>query len=140
MEAKSMEIKRKKQAKKEKNPTCRLMRYLSMKRREDKQKSPLRILQKSIKPTARQLIFSLITLIVNKPIISIKPCYKEPHFTPKIWRQPKSPYLCSVFFIVLDLRLTKDWLSGIDSLFLCLFLHKLRRSHPNLFLEYLGKV
>jgi hypothetical protein len=24
-----------------------------------------------------------------------------------------------VFFIVLDLRLTKDWLSGIDSLFLC---------------------
>ena len=31
-----------------------------------------------------------------------------------------SPYLCTVFFIVLDLRLTKDWLSGIDSLFLCL--------------------
>ena len=28
--------------------------------------------------------------------------------------------LCNVFFIVLDLRLTKDWLSGIDSLFLCL--------------------
>ena len=24
-----------------------------------------------------------------------------------------------MFFIVLDLRLTKDWLSGIDSLFLC---------------------
>ena len=36
MEAKSMEIKRKKQVKKEKNPTCRLMRYLSLKRREDK--------------------------------------------------------------------------------------------------------
>ena len=33
-----------------------------------------------------------------------------------------------MFFIVLDLRLTKDWLSGIDSLFLCFktgeFLHK----------------
>ena len=29
--------------------------------------------------------------------------------------------LCNVFFIVLDLRLTKDWLSGIDSLFLCSF-------------------
>ena len=28
MEAKSMEIKRKKQAKEKKNPTCRLMRYL----------------------------------------------------------------------------------------------------------------
>nr|DAX88659.1 MAG TPA: hypothetical protein [Caudoviricetes sp.] len=26
-----------------------------------------------------------------------------------------------MFFIVLDLRLTKDWLSGIDSLFLCSF-------------------
>ena len=119
MEAKSMEIKRKKQAKKEKNPTCRLMRYLSMKRRADQSKSPLRILQKSIGTTVNQLIFNLITLIVNKHVISIKPCYKEPHFAPKIWRQPKSPYLCSVFFIVLDLRLTKDWLSGIDSLFLC---------------------
>ena len=38
----------------------------------------------------------------------------------RIWKWPKSPYLCNVFFIVLDLRLTKDWLSGIDSLFLCL--------------------
>ena len=27
-------------------------------------------------------------------------------------------YLCRVFFIVLDLRLTKDWLSVMDSLFL----------------------
>ena len=34
-------------------------------------------------------------------------------------RIPESPYICTVFFIVLDLRLTKDWLSGIDSLFLC---------------------
>ena len=58
----------------------------------------------------------------------------------EIWRNQEKPYLCNVFFIVLDLRLTKDWLSGIDSLFLCLFLHKLRRSHPKLFLEYLGKV
>ena len=38
----------------------------------------------------------------------------------KIWRYPQSPYLCNVFFIVLDLRLTKDWLSGIDSLFFML--------------------
>ncbi len=37
--------------------------------------------------------------------------------TSKIWRFPQSTYLCTVFFIVLDLRLTKDWLSGIDSLF-----------------------
>ena len=38
----------------------------------------------------------------------------------EIWRNQEKPYLCNVFFIVLDLRLTKDWLSGIDSLFLCL--------------------
>ena len=37
----------------------------------------------------------------------------------EIWRNQEKPYLCNVFFIVLDLRLTKDWLSGIDSLFLC---------------------
>jgi hypothetical protein len=30
-----------------------------------------------------------------------------------------------VFFIVLDLRLTKDWLSGIDSLFLCPYMKRL---------------
>ena len=38
----------------------------------------------------------------------------------EIWRNQEKPYLCNVFFIVLDLRLTKDWLSRIDSLFLCL--------------------
>ena len=38
----------------------------------------------------------------------------------EIWRNQEKLYLCNVFFIVLDLRLTKDWLSGIDSLFLCL--------------------
>ena len=38
----------------------------------------------------------------------------------EIWRNQEKPYLCNVFFIVLDLRLTKDWLSGIDSFFLCL--------------------
>jgi len=35
----------------------------------------------------------------------------------EIWRNQEKPYLCNVLFIVLDLRLTKDWLSGIDSLF-----------------------
>ena len=67
-------------------------------------------------------------LNVNETITFIKPCYKMRCFTPKIWRYAESPYLCNVFFIVLDLRLTKDWLSGIDSLFLCFktgeFLHK----------------
>ena len=52
-------------------------------------------------------------LNVNETITFIKPCYKMRCFTPKIWRYAESPYLCNVFFIV------KDWLSGIDSLFLC---------------------
>ena len=46
-------------------------------------------------------------LNVNEFATSIKPCYKMLRFAPKIWRYAESPYLCSVFFIVLDLRLTK---------------------------------
>ena len=57
-----------------------------------------------------------------------KACYKTAKYRLKTCYYKQSPYLCSVFFIVLDLRLTKDWLSGIDSLFLCFktgeFLHK----------------
>ena len=60
-------------------------------------------------------------LNVNETVTSIKPCYKIRYLSLKIWRYAESPYLCNVFFIVLDLRLTKDWLSGIDSLFLCSF-------------------
>ena len=30
-----------------------------------------------------------------------------PYFALKIWRYAESPYLCNVFFIVLDLWLTK---------------------------------
>ena len=54
-------------------------------------------------------------LNVNEIITFIKPCYKMRCFTPKIWRYAESPYLCNVFFIVLDLRLTKDWLSDRKS-------------------------
>ncbi len=46
-------------------------------------------------------------LNVNETITFIKPCYKMRCFNPKIWRYAESPYLCNVFFIVLDLRLTK---------------------------------
>ena len=38
---------------------------------------------------------------------NLKMCYKTRFFTQNICRYPKSPYLCNVFFIVLDLRLTK---------------------------------
>ena len=53
-----------------------------------------------------------------------------PYFALKIWRYAESPYLCNVFFIVLDLRLTKDWLSGIDSLFYVLFSRQIYRHYP----------
>ena len=57
-----------------------------------------------------------------------KACYKTAKYRLKTCYYKQSPYLCNVFFIVLDLRLTKDWLSGIDSLFLCFktgeFLHQ----------------
>ena len=58
-------------------------------------------------------------LNVNETITFIKPCYKMRCFTPKIWRYAESPYLCNVFFIVLDLRLTKRLAVWEDSLFLC---------------------
>ena len=46
-------------------------------------------------------------LNVNESATSIKPCYKIRYLSLKIWRYAESPYLCNVFFIVLDLRLTK---------------------------------
>ncbi len=46
-------------------------------------------------------------LNVNESVAFIKPCYKMNRFTPKIWRYAESTYLYNVFFIVLDLRLTK---------------------------------
>ncbi len=39
-------------------------------------------------------------------------------FISKIWNYLKYMYLCIVFFIVLDLRLTKDWLSGKIAFFI----------------------
>ena len=57
-------------------------------------------------------------LNVNESATSIKPCYKMLRFAPEIWRYAESPYLCGVFFIVLDLRLTKDWLSGKIAFFI----------------------
>ena len=37
----------------------------------------------------------------------LKSCYKTYLLSIFIWRIAKKPYLCNVFFIVLDLRLTK---------------------------------
>ena len=40
-------------------------------------------------------------------MLSIKPCYKSSSQARNFWRKRGSAYLCTVFFIVLDLRLTK---------------------------------
>ena len=44
---------------------------------------------------------------LNKAGVFAKTCYKTHFFICFIWKFPESPYLCTVFFIVLDLRLTK---------------------------------
>ena len=47
-----------------------------------------------------------------------KACYKTAKYRLKTCYYKQSPYLCNVFFIVLDLRLTKDWLSGKIAFFI----------------------
>ena len=49
-------------------------------------------------------------------------CYKTHVNAHKTCIIPESPYLCIVFFIVLDLRLTKGW-SSAELLFLCPYLN-----------------
>ena len=56
---------------------------------------------------------------------SIKICFKAYFSSRFICRYRKSPYLCTVFFMVLDLRLTKVGLSG--ALFLCPYVSCFRR-------------
>ena len=40
-------------------------------------------------------------------------------------RYEKSPYICIVFFIVLDLRLTKGWVKAL-TLFFCPYIRSLK--------------
>ena len=44
---------------------------------------------------------------VKMPYYLIKICYETCFFSCKVCQSSKSPYICNVFFIVLDLRLTK---------------------------------
>ena len=57
---------------------------------------------------------------VNTALILLNHVIRYAALASKFGENRKVRILCTVFFIVLDLRLTKDWLSGIDSLFLCL--------------------
>ena len=44
---------------------------------------------------------------VKNTLLFLKWCYKTCFFLCIVCRYAESPYLCTVFFIVLDLRLTK---------------------------------
>ena len=44
-------------------------------------------------------------------------CYKTYFYVLKFGGYPKKQYLCTVFFMVLDLRLSKDWVVGRQSSF-----------------------
>ena len=59
--------------------------------------------------------------VVNKHgafSLFIKLCYKTRFFYWNTCRLPKSPYLCTVFFIVLDFKGNKGWSTAV-LLFLC---------------------
>ena len=43
----------------------------------------------------------------------LKKVYFLHFYSGKVWRGAKSPYFCTVFFIVLDVRLTRLGYSGI---------------------------
>ena len=72
---------------------------------------------------------------LNKMDILANICYKSGDFRKEICRSGIYAYLCNVFFIVLDLRLTKVGLSG--ALFLCPYPSCLRR-HSLPFLHTTG--
>ncbi len=57
-------------------------------------------------------------LFVKKKVHFAKPCYNKLFFFLRIWIHLRNSYICTVFFIVLDLRLTKDWLSGKIAFFI----------------------
>ena len=44
---------------------------------------------------------------VKKRCLTFNQCYKNTYISLIIWKYAEYPYLCTVFFIVLDLRLTK---------------------------------
>ena len=44
-------------------------------------------------------------------------CYKTYFYRQKFGGYGKKQYLCTVFFMVLDLRLSKDWVVGRQSTF-----------------------
>ena len=65
--------------------------------------------------------------VVNKHgafSLFIKLCYRN------TCRLPESPYLCTVFFIVLDFKVNKGWSTAV-LLFLCLYVSSYIKSYIN---------
>ena len=56
-------------------------------------------------------------LFVKKKVHLLNHVITSFFFFLRIWTHLRNSYICTVFFIVLDLRLTKDWLVWEDSLF-----------------------
>jgi hypothetical protein len=56
---------------------------------------------------SKSIVIESFKPILNITIPNIKSCYKTYFYNQNIWRYHQKPYLYSVFFIVLDLRLTK---------------------------------
>ena len=52
-----------------------------------------------------------------------KTCYKTYFFVKIFGGYEKKQYLCTVFFMVLDLRLSKDWVVGMTILLFFVYMH-----------------
>jgi hypothetical protein len=58
-------------------------------------------------PKSKNTVIESFKPKLNITTPNIKSCYKTYFYNQNIWRFRQKPYLCNVFFIVLDLRLTK---------------------------------
>ena len=65
------------------------------------------------------------------PSFFLNLCYRTYFFSWIVCKYPKSPYLCNVFFIVLDLRLTKVGVQRYSFFLLCTFLFLLQIKDKN---------
>ena len=69
--------------------------------------------------------------VFTYPSLFLNLCYRTYFFSWIICRFIRSPYLCNVFFIVLDLRLTKVGVQRYSFFLLCTFLFLLQIKDKN---------
>ena len=71
-----------------------------------------------------------------KPAKTVKLCYITFIFAHKTCRLRKSPYLCNVFFIVLDFKVNKGWSTAVLLFYVYTFhiyIYKMPSEHPKRF-------